>query len=72
MYGKPIILADREMVEEKVNNILSEVHGSDVFLVVGDPFGATTHTDLVVRAKALGVDVKVVHNASVKNAIRIF
>ena len=40
MYGKPIILADREMVEEKVDNILSEAHGSDVaFLVVGDPFG---------------------------------
>lgn len=40
LYGKPIILADREMVEEKVDNILSEARGSDVaFLVVGDPFG---------------------------------
>ncbi|EOY32843.1 hypothetical protein QUC31_019237 [Theobroma cacao] len=72
LYGKPIIIADREMVEEKVDNILSEARGSDVaFLVVGDPFGATTHTDLVVRAKTLGVDVKVVHNASVMNAIGI-
>ncbi|XWS71229.1 hypothetical protein CRYUN_Cryun03dG0120900 [Craigia yunnanensis] len=72
LYGKPIILADRKMVEEKVDNILSEACGSDVaFLVVGDPFGATTHTDLVVRAKTLGVDVKVVHNASVMNAIGI-
>ena len=25
------------------------------FLVVGDPFGATTHSDLVLRAKELGV-----------------
>ena len=73
LYGKAIILVDREMAEEKVNNILSEVHGSDVvFLVVRDPFGATTHTNLVVRAKALGVNVKVVHNASVMNAIKIF
>lgn len=32
---------------------------------------ATTHTDLVVRAKQLGVDVKVVHNASVMNAVGI-
>ena len=32
---------------------------------------ATTHTDLVVRAKKLGVDVKVVHNASVMNAIGV-
>ncbi|KAK8339152.1 hypothetical protein V6Z11_A08G016600 [Gossypium hirsutum] len=72
LYGKPIILADREMVEEKVDNILSEARGSDVaFLVVGDPFGATTHTDLVVRAKTMRVDVNVVHNASVMNAIGI-
>ncbi|KAG8484887.1 hypothetical protein CXB51_021328 [Gossypium anomalum] len=72
LYGKPIILADREVVEEKVDNILSEARGSDVaFLVVGDPFGATTHTDLVVRAKTMRVDVKVVHNASVMNAIGI-
>lgn len=30
---------------------------------------ATTHTDLVVRAKQMGVDVMVVHNASVMNAV---
>ncbi|GLT51059.1 hypothetical protein SLA2020_245050 [Shorea laevis] len=72
LYAKPVRPADREMVEEKADSILSEALGSDVaFLVVGDPFGATTHTDLVVRAKKLGVDVKVVHNASVMNAIGI-
>lgn len=32
---------------------------------------ATTHTDLVVRAKKLGVEVKVVHNASVMNAVGV-
>lgn len=32
---------------------------------------ATTHTDLVVRAKKIGVNVKVVHNASVMNAIGV-
>ncbi|KAF3446766.1 hypothetical protein FNV43_RR11946 [Rhamnella rubrinervis] len=72
LYGKPVTLADREMVEEKADQILSEARESDVaFLVVGDPFGATTHTDLVVRAKKLGIKVKVVHNASVLNAIGI-
>lgn len=30
---------------------------------------ATTHTDIVVRARQMGVNVKVVHNASVMNAI---
>ncbi|KAK4481433.1 hypothetical protein RD792_012325 [Penstemon davidsonii] len=71
-YGKSIIVSDREMVEEKADDMLLEAQSSDVaFLVVGDPFGATTHTDLVVRAKKLGVDVKVVHNASVMNAIGV-
>jgi diphthine methyl ester synthase len=40
LYGKSITLADREMVEEKVDVILSQAHLSHVaFLVVGDPFG---------------------------------
>ncbi|KDP32139.1 hypothetical protein JCGZ_12600 [Jatropha curcas] len=72
LYGKRITIADREMVEEKADDILSEARVSDVaFLVVGDPFGATTHSDLVVRANTLRVNVKVVHNASVMNAIGI-
>ncbi|XP_057782111.1 probable diphthine methyl ester synthase [Salvia miltiorrhiza] len=72
VYGRPIIVSDREMVEEKADDMLLEAQVSDVaFLVVGDPFGATTHSDLVVRAKKLGVDIKVVHNASVMNAIGV-
>ncbi|KAL9251722.1 putative diphthine methyl ester synthase [Drosera capensis] len=72
LYGKPVTLADREMVEEKADSILSEAQHSNVgFLVVGDPFGATTHSDLVVRAKRAGIEVNVVHNASVMNAVGI-
>ncbi|CAL4939442.1 unnamed protein product [Urochloa decumbens] len=72
LYGKEITVADREMVEERVDQVLLEAADADVaFLVVGDPFGATTHTDLVVRAKKMGVQVKVIHNASVMNAIGV-
>ncbi|KAM9915414.1 hypothetical protein OXX80_014059, partial [Metschnikowia pulcherrima] len=39
------------------------------FLVVGDVFGATTHTDLVLRAKELGIAYESIHNASVMNAV---
>jgi len=39
------------------------------FLVVGDPFGATTHTDLELRARQRGIQVHVVHNASIMNAV---
>ena len=30
---------------------------------------ATTHSDLLVRAKTLGIEVEVVHNASIMNAV---
>uniref|UniRef100_A0A7N0VL19 diphthine methyl ester synthase n=1 Tax=Kalanchoe fedtschenkoi TaxID=63787 RepID=A0A7N0VL19_KALFE len=40
MYGKPITIADREMVEKNADEMLSEASDCDVaFLVVGDPFG---------------------------------
>lgn len=40
LYGKSVTLADREMVEEKADDMLLEARGADVaFLVVGDPFG---------------------------------
>jgi diphthine synthase len=39
------------------------------FLVVGDPFCATTHSDLYLRAVQLGIKVEVVHNASIVSAV---
>mmetsp|Transcript_29006 Transcript_29006/g.55629 ORF Transcript_29006/g.55629 Transcript_29006/m.55629 type:complete len:283 (+) Transcript_29006:42-890(+) len=70
LYGCPVEVADREMVESGVDAILMEAAETNIgFLIVGDPFGATTHSDLVIRAKDLGVEVKVVHNASIMNAV---
>lgn len=92
LYGREVVIADREMVESRSDEILGTTgegeeggadggssndgggggrnKGGDVaFLVVGDPFGATTHTDLVTRARARGIPVRVVHNASVMNAV---
>ena len=69
-YGKKVIEADRECVESRSDTILANASSSDVaFLVVGDPFGATTHTDLEIRARELGIPVKKIHNASIMNAI---
>ncbi|KAG5362685.1 Diphthine methyl ester synthase [Yarrowia sp. B02] len=69
-YGKELILADREMVEQASDDILAGAQEDDIaFLVVGDPFGATTHTDLVIRARELGIKYQTIHNASVMNAV---
>ena len=67
LYGKKVILANRELVEKKADKILEKASVSDVaFLVVGDPMGATTHIDLILRAKSKGIAVSMAHNASMK------
>lgn len=48
LYGKDVVVADREMVESQADVILENADKVDVaFLVVGDPFGATTHTGML-------------------------
>ena len=39
--------------------------------MVGDPFCATTHSDLFLRAIKHGIKVKVIHNASIMSAVGI-
>ncbi|PWY94722.1 Diphthine synthase [Aspergillus sclerotioniger CBS 115572] len=69
-YERPVIEADREKVESASDEILADADKVDVaFLVVGDPFGATTHTDLVLRARELGIESKVIPNASIMSGI---
>ena len=53
LYGKKIITANRELVEQKAEEaILKNAQTKNVaFLVIGDVFGATTHVDLMLRAK---------------------
>ncbi|KAK6346983.1 diphthine synthase [Orbilia brochopaga] len=69
-YGRQIILADRELVESESDTILHDAASKDVaFLVVGDPFGATTHLDLLLRAREQKIPVKTIHNASIMNAV---
>ncbi|UQC76239.1 diphthine synthase [Colletotrichum lupini] len=69
-YGREIVVADREMVESNSDEILRDAQTEDVaFCVVGDPFGATTHTDLVLRARELSIPVATVPNASIMSGI---
>ncbi|MBI1970577.1 diphthine synthase [Candidatus Woesearchaeota archaeon] len=70
-YGKEVIAAGRDLVETRAEEtILKDAAQHDVaFLVVGDPFGATTHIDLFLRAQGKGIATKIIHNASIMNAI---
>lgn len=69
-YQRSLILADRTLVESQAEQILQDAKTEDIaFLVVGDPFGATTHTDLLLRARELGIKTRTIHNASIMNAV---
>jgi diphthine synthase len=70
LEGGEFIEADRELVESGCEEMLERAKDQVVsFLVVGDSLCATTHTDLWLRAKKDKIDVQVVHNASIMNAI---
>ncbi|MGV8162172.1 MAG: diphthine synthase [Candidatus Nanoarchaeia archaeon] len=71
-FEKTIIDATRDLVEKRADKILEHAKESNVaFLVIGDVFGATTHTDLFLRAKKEGINVIVINNASIINAVSI-
>jgi diphthine methyl ester synthase len=69
-YGREVIEADREFVESGCDGMIEEAKNQLIsFLVVGDPFCATTHSDLYLRCVKEGVVVEVVHNASIVSAM---
>jgi diphthamide biosynthesis methyltransferase len=56
-----LTLCCRQAVESEAEEIYASAAHEDVaFLVVGDPFCATTHTDLMMRAHELGIKVQLV------------
>jgi diphthine synthase len=68
IIGKKIIPADRKKVEEL--SLVDEANRLDIALLVyGSPLTATTHITLLQEAKRLGVKTKVIHSASVLDAI---
>jgi diphthine synthase len=68
MIGKKIIPANRKKVEEL--SLVDEANRLDIALLVyGSPLTATTHITLLQEAKRLGVKTKVIHSASVLDAI---
>jgi diphthine synthase len=68
-YGCKINISDRHEVESATEKMLDQANsGTVAFLVVGDPYCATTHTDLVLRARKRGISVRVYHNASIMSA----
>jgi len=73
LFKKKVILASRDMIESKAEStILKDAKKKTVgFLVMGDVFSATTHSDLFLRAKKSGIKTYVLHGSSVVSAVGI-
>lgn len=69
LLEKPVEALPREGVEAGGKDLVAEAAEHDVaFLTAGDPLAATTHTELMVRARAAGVPVHVIHAPSIYSA----
>jgi len=66
---RKVIPADRKMVEEKSEIVDEAVKKKVALLVYGDPLAATTHVDIIMRAKKKRVKVKVIHAPSIITAV---
>jgi diphthine synthase len=69
-YGRPVIPVTREVMEVRPGEILSLAkEGSVALLCGGDPMVSTTHADLRLRARAAGVETRILHGASIESAV---
>ncbi len=70
-YGKKVIAADRKLVEQSEELITAAANKNVALLVIGDPWGATTHIDIMLRCRAKSIPFKVINNASIITAVGI-
>ena len=71
MINKPIEILTREQTEqgEELFEKLYDTSKTVSFLVPGDPMTATTHVDLLLRAKKAGIETSVIHGPSVATVV---
>ena len=68
--NKKIIPSKREFFENKSQELIKEAKKENIaILIYGSPLIATTHISLIQKARKLGIQVKIIHNASILDAI---
>ncbi len=70
LIGKKIIELRRKDLEENSGKITKESkNGKVIIFVQGDPLVQTTHASLLLEARKLGIETKIIHNSSILSAI---
>jgi len=68
LLGVEIDILNREEVEDE-NIPLIEAENKDVaFLTAGDPLIATTHSDMMIQARKMNIETRIIHSASILSA----
>ena len=70
-YGRKVIAADRDLVEQSDEVVGAAANKNAALLVIGDPWGATTHIDIMLRCRQKNIPFVVIDNASVITAVGI-
>jgi diphthine synthase len=68
LYGKKINVLSREDVEQRPEWLSQAKEKKLVFLTGGDAMVATTHIDLRLRARDMGIDTAIIHAPSISSA----
>lgn len=69
LYGKRLTLLSREDVEQTPVWLEEAKEKNIVFLCGGDAMVATTHIDLRLRAKDMGIETSIIHAPSITSAV---
>ncbi|MEZ5333872.1 MAG: diphthine synthase [Methanolobus sp.] len=69
LYGKKVQVLLREDVEISPDWLAEAKDKNIAFLTGGDTMVSTTHVDLRLRAKDMGIETKLIHGASIASAI---
>lgn len=68
--GKQVFMLKRQDLEENAARILGEAKEKDIAIFIqGDPMVATTHSTLLMDARKMGIETRIVHNASIFSAV---
>jgi diphthine synthase len=67
--GKKVIVLTREQVEQSDEIIETAKTQTVSFLCQGDPLTATTHIELLLRAKESGIKTEIIHGASIATSV---
>ena len=68
LYSKELIILNRQDVEEKEILLKEEKIKNVAFLTAGDSLNATTHIEILLQAKKLGIKTKIIHGTSIITA----